>query len=126
MRALGYRKRFVEDHAAGHERVAERWKEIALQVARDDDEVEALHGQRHACEVGTPAMDRQALVSRCTHGIAHSVVTDIHAECLEPRTRHRQRVPSAARGNVERPWPPFVVRRSPRESRGPFRHERGR
>ena len=60
VRALRDRERLVDHHAAANERVAERRKQIALQVPRDDDEVEPAARQRMLRQVRAPRAERDA------------------------------------------------------------------
>ncbi|MGC4086117.1 MAG: hypothetical protein QM736_29345 [Vicinamibacterales bacterium] len=54
-------ERLIEQHAARHQRVAQRPEEIAVQVPGDDDEIESAVWESDVGEVGAERSDRQSL-----------------------------------------------------------------
>jgi len=55
--ALCLGERLVQQQTAWHQGRVERREEIALQVSRDDDELEALAWKREAGEIGAPDLE---------------------------------------------------------------------
>src|SRR5262249_13387919 len=69
-RPLMHRERFVQREPTRNERVANRRKEIALQVPRDEDDPEPRSGQRRTREIRSPAPHDQLFGCRSLYGLA--------------------------------------------------------
>ena len=104
-RALCGRERFVEHDTARHNRGLHCRKQIALQVSRDDDDVEPRLRQRVPRQVGAPRVDRHACCLRRRNRILHGVELDIDAECPETRSCQHHGMPAAPHGDIERARP---------------------
>src|SRR5205814_8448898 len=63
-RTLRRREGLVDDDAARRDGALQRGEQIALQVARDDDEIEPCRWQRMLREVGAPAVHADARAGR--------------------------------------------------------------
>jgi len=75
---------------------------MALQVTRDDDEVERVDRQRIHREVRAPPADAEVLVRGVQHRIADGVLLHIHTEHAKSVACQHQRVTPAAHREIER------------------------
>jgi hypothetical protein len=92
----------VEHDAARLHRLADRREQIALQVARDHDEIECAARQRRGREVGAPASDDHTSRASASDGVLHGVEPHVDAERAISRLRDRQRVTAFPHRDVER------------------------
>ena len=123
-RAALRRERLVDHHAAGRDRRAQIAKQIALQVAADDDEIESPARQRMPRQVGAPAVRRAGLR-----------VAPPRSPRAPHRASRRRRTSRSRRAPAPRAWRPRPIatssaRRRPaalaRDPLDPFDDERGR
>jgi len=116
--ALRNREGFVDDAAAVAKRRCDRRKQIALQISRDDHDVEYSSRKRRHGEIGAPAPNPQRFARRDLHRLSDSIEFQIDTERFESMTRQQQRVTSASHRDIEG-FLPF--RRRDGERRDPFR-----
>jgi hypothetical protein len=93
---------FVDQESAGRERRREVREQIALQVARHDDQLESAAGQRRSRQVGTPGTQRVAASFGRSYGRGNERPLDIDAERAASELRQQQRVAAASHREVER------------------------
>ncbi len=114
-------ERLVEEHATRHECLAQRTKEVALQVARDDNQLEVRARQREHSQIRADGVERDSLRACGPHRVANGVDLDVDAGDVKTRARERRQVAPAPHGDVERA--PLLLKRRA-EARRPASHER--
>ena len=125
-RSLRGRERLVQHDAAGHDSALQPGKQIALQITRDDDEIEVRGGERMLREIGAPAAQAHARGRGRGNGVAHRVEPHVDGERHVPGARDRDRVASASGGDVEGSPSIRAGALLAREALEPFDHERRR
>jgi hypothetical protein len=100
--ALQHGEGLIEDDAARTHGRAQRRKEVAVQIPRHQQNIEAGPRQRRRREIGAPQPDREARGVRAPAGGRERLRIDVDAERRETRSRKRQRVAPAAAREIER------------------------
>jgi hypothetical protein len=119
---------FVQDKPAWFHHGPDRRKEIALQIACDQPDVEESTGQPRTGEIGAPPANNQPVRARAGGSISDSIELHVDTECAEPGACKQLRMPAPAHREVDRRRP-HVVRSVPRtikvsdHARQPVDHE---
>ena len=93
---------FVDDDSSPSDDSPYRRKQVALQIAGDENKIERVLRQGDRLEVRAPSVHDEARPAGSIDGAADGVEIPVHAERTEAGARENQRVPSPAHGEVDR------------------------
>ena len=102
---LIYGEGFVHHHTTRRlHGLSNRWKQIALQVARDEKDIERPGRQSPRGQIGAPSMDDQSFGTRAGRRFANGRQSHVDPERQESGACQQARMTSAAHREIEGSW----------------------
>lgn len=101
MPELPHRERLVDDDPARDDGIANRGKEVALEVAGDEHQVEPRDRKAGLRQIGAPAPEGRRAVDAEGRGFANGIEGDVDPVDVEARPGERLVVPASSDGEVE-------------------------
>jgi hypothetical protein len=94
---------FVEQESTGRDGVDERGTQVALQVSRDDDQLERIGWERGLRQIPAPGANYETAITTAPDRVGNHLEPVVDAERLETCCCKRERVASSSHRDVQRP-----------------------